>query len=82
MRSLDKYYSYTDFLKALGRTDNTNNAEKLLDTIYLDLFLNHVHRAQTEEYLLACIDSALDERNEAAFNKYVKELEKFQTTAG
>ncbi|MBK3494860.1 IDEAL domain-containing protein [Viridibacillus sp. YIM B01967] len=79
---MDKYYSYTDFLKALGRTDNTSNAEKLLDTIYLDLFLNHVHRAQIEEHLLTCIDLALDERNEDAFYKYAQALQQLQTTVG
>ena len=75
MRSLDKYYSYTDFLRAVGQSKKVNEAEKLLNEIYLDLFLNHIQRTYREEQLTVLIDQALDERNEYAFHLYANELE-------
>lgn len=75
MRSLDKYYSYTDFLKAVGQSKKVNEAEKLLNEIYLDLFLNRIQRMYREEQLTVLIDQALDERNEYAFHQYASELE-------
>ena len=35
---MDKYYSYADFLKAMGRNQTVSEAEKLLNDIYMDLF--------------------------------------------
>ncbi|CAM5554594.1 IDEAL domain protein OS=Lysinibacillus sphaericus OX=1421 GN=LS41612_19480 PE=4 SV=1 [Lysinibacillus sphaericus] len=52
MESLDKYYSYTDFLKAVGQSKKVDEAEKLLNEIYLDLFLNHIQRMHREEQLM------------------------------
>ena len=49
---MDKYYSYADFLKAMGRNQTVSEAEKLLKDIYMDLFLNHVHREQRKNRLL------------------------------
>lgn len=74
MRSLDKYYSYTDFLKAVGQTKKVDEAEKLLNEIYLDLFLNHIQRMHREEQLMVLIDRALDDRDEKAFHLYANEL--------
>ena len=74
MRSLDKYYSYTDFLKAVGQSKKVDEAEKLLNEIYLDLFLNHIQRMYREEQLMVLIDRALDEKDEKAFHLYAHEL--------
>ncbi|MET4563608.1 uncharacterized protein YpiB (UPF0302 family) [Lysinibacillus parviboronicapiens] len=75
MRSLDKYYSYTDFLKAVGQSKKVDEAEKLLNEIYLDLFLNRIQRMHREEQLMVLIDRALDEKDERAFHQYATELE-------
>lgn len=74
MRSLDKYYSYTDFLKAVGQSKKVDEAEKLLNEIYLDLFLNHIQRMHREDQLMVLIDRALDEKDEKAFHLYAHEL--------
>jgi len=74
VRSLDKYYSYTDFLKAVGQSKKVDEAEKLLNEIYLDLFLNHIQRMYREEQLMVLIDRALDEKDEKAFHLYAHEL--------
>ncbi|MEB2298472.1 IDEAL domain-containing protein [Lysinibacillus xylanilyticus] len=71
---MDKYYSYTDFLKAVGQTKKVDEAEKLLNEIYLDLFLNHIQRKHREEQLMVLIDRALDDRDENAFHLYANEL--------
>ncbi len=72
--AMDKYYSYADFLKAMGRNQTVSEAEKLLNEIYMDLFLNHVHREQRKERLLTLIDGALDQKNESSFVQYTNEL--------
>lgn len=74
MRSLDKYYSYTDFLKAVGQSKKVDEAEKLLNEIYLDLFLNRIQRMHRQEQLMVLIDRALDEKDENAFYQYASEL--------
>ncbi|MBG9454841.1 IDEAL domain protein [Lysinibacillus sphaericus] len=71
---MDKYYSYTDFLKAVGQTKKVDEAEKLLNEIYLDLFLNHIQRMHREEQLMVLIDRALDDKDEKAFHLYANEL--------
>ncbi|MEG0450749.1 MAG: IDEAL domain-containing protein [Lysinibacillus sp.] len=71
---MDKYYSYTDFLKAVGQTKRISEAEKLLNDIYLDLFLNRIQRMQREEQLVVLIDKALDEKDEQSFHLYANEL--------
>lgn len=71
---MDKYYSYTDFLKAVGQTKKVDEAEKLLNEIYLDLFLNHIQRMHREEQLMVLIDRALDDKDEIAFHLYANEL--------
>ncbi|WP_107925290.1 IDEAL domain-containing protein [Lysinibacillus parviboronicapiens] len=72
---MDKYYSYTDFLKAVGQSKKVDEAEKLLNEIYLDLFLNRIQRMHREEQLMVLIDRALDEKDERAFHQYATELE-------
>ena len=37
---MDKQYSYADFLKAMGEAGKESSAEKMLNEIYLDMFLN------------------------------------------
>lgn len=73
---MDKYYSYTDFLKAVGQSKKVNEAEKLLNEIYLDLFLNRIQRTYRIEQLTVLIDQALDQRDEQAFYLYTSELER------
>lgn len=74
MISMDKYYSYTDFLRAVGHYQQETESEKLLTDIYVDLFLNRLQRIQRIERLEELIDIALDQRNEEAFLAYTKEL--------
>lgn len=71
---MDKYYSYTDFLKAVGQQPNNDEAEKLLNEIYLDLFLNRLQRVHRIEQLKALIDTSLDQKNEQKFIRYTMEL--------
>jgi uncharacterized protein YpiB (UPF0302 family) len=75
---LDKYYSYTDFLKAVGQSKKVDEAEKLLNEIYLDLFLNRIQRMHRQEQLIVLIDRALDEKDENAFYQYATELNSLQ----
>jgi uncharacterized protein YpiB (UPF0302 family) len=71
---MDKYYSYTDFLRAVGHFPKVNDSEKLLNDIYLDLFLNRLLRLQRISQLEQLIDSSLDARNERDFQAYTTEL--------
>ena len=76
--SMDKYYSYTDFLRAVGQYPKEIESEKLLNDIYLDLFLGRLQRLQRIDQLKKLIDISLDERNEQAFNQYCEELHYLQ----
>ncbi|SEN14135.1 IDEAL domain-containing protein [Paenisporosarcina quisquiliarum] len=71
---MDKQYSYADFLKAMGQTGNESSAEKLLNEIYLDMFLNIIHREQSSNRLFALIDEALDRKDMDAFLEYTTAL--------
>ena len=71
---MDKYYSYTDFLRAVGQFPKVKDSEKLLNDIYLDLFLNRLLRLQRISQLEQLIDSSLDARNERLFYAYASEL--------
>ncbi|HSP20871.1 MAG TPA: IDEAL domain-containing protein [Planococcus sp. (in: firmicutes)] len=71
---MENYYSYADFMKAMAQTKKVTEAEKLLNDIYLDLFLKHVHRSQQEEQLMNLIDEALDNNDREAFNTYSEQL--------
>lgn len=71
---MENYYSYADFMKAMAQTKKITEAEKLLNEIYLDLFLKHVHRSQQEERLMTLIDQALDNKDREAFNTYTAQL--------
>lgn len=72
---MDKQYSYADFLKAMGQTGKESSAEKLLNEIYLDMFLNIIHREQSSKRLLALIDVALDQKDKKAFIQYTNALQ-------
>ena len=78
MSELEKNYSYAEFLKAVGRNSSSLQAEKLLNEIYMDLFLNHIHREQTKNRLIEIIDIALDCRDEEAFLSYTERLLKLE----
>jgi uncharacterized protein YpiB (UPF0302 family) len=75
---MDKQYSYTDFLKAMGQTGKESSAEKLLNEIYLDMFLNIIHREQSQYRLVKLIDEALDGKDQVAFMKYTDMLHHLQ----
>ena len=75
---MEKNYSYAEFLKAVGRNSSQVQAEKLLNEIYMDLFLNRIHREQTKERLKVLIDRALDCLDERAFLIYSKQLLKIE----
>lgn len=74
MISMDKFYSYTDFLKVIGQCTEGTQHEQLLNEIYLDLFLNRLQRLHRIEQLLRFIDQSLDEHNEHDFYLYTDEL--------
>lgn len=69
---MENNYSYAEFLKAVGKNSSSLQAERLLDQIYLDLFLKHIHREQTKERFLKLIDFALDHKDKEAFQLYSK----------
>lgn len=75
---MEKNYSYAEFLKAVGKNSSSLHAEKLLNDIYMDLFLSHIHREQTKKRLMALIDLALDCRDERAFQMYSDQLLKLE----
>lgn len=72
---MENYYSYADFMKAMAQTKKITEAEKLLNDIYLDLFLKHVHRSQQEAQLMTLIDEALDNNDRQAFSKFTTQLQ-------
>ncbi|ALC84501.1 MULTISPECIES: IDEAL domain-containing protein [Bacillaceae] len=76
---MDKQYSYADFLKAMGQTGKESSAEKLLNEIYLDMFLNIIHREQSSYRLLQLIDDALDQKDKHAFIEYTNALQQLQS---
>ncbi|GEN82774.1 hypothetical protein SLU01_10860 [Sporosarcina luteola] len=75
---MEKKYSYAEFLKAVGKNSSSLQAERLLNDIYMDLFLSHIHREQTKRRLLKLIDLALDQKDESAFNRLTDELMKME----
>ena len=74
MSVLEKRYSYTGFMKSVGRNPSTAQAEKLLKDIYMDLFLKQLHREQVKERLVRLVDQSLDSKDEQTFMKYTTEL--------
>lgn len=75
---MENNYSYAEFLKAVGKNSSSLQAEKLLNEIYLDLFLKHIHREQTKKRLIDLIDLALDCMDESAFLMYSERLAKLE----
>ena len=75
---MENNYSYAEFLKAVGKNSTSLQAEKLLNEIYMDLFLNRIHREQTKSRLIEMIDHALDCRDEQAFLLYTERLLKLE----
>lgn len=71
---MDKYFSYTDFLKAVGQYPKVREEEKLLNEIYLDLFLSRLQRLHRVSQLEVLIDESLDRHDEQAFYAYTAEL--------
>lgn len=81
MISMDKFYSYTDFLRAVGQADSVNEDGKLLNDIYLDLFLNRILRLQRIEVLKELIDQSLDTLDKTNFYNYSSELNELLTVS-
>ncbi|MFC4355167.1 IDEAL domain-containing protein [Chryseomicrobium palamuruense] len=77
---MDKYYSYTDFLKAMSDTGTESSSMTLLQEIYLDMFLDHIHREQLTERLNHLIDAALDAGDQEKFMVYTSQLNELHTT--
>ena len=71
---MDKFYSYTDFLKSLNQCTEETEHERFLNDIYLDLFLNGMGRLHRIEQLQSLIDEALDQKDEEQFMHYTNEL--------
>lgn len=78
MSVLEKKYSYTEFMKSIGRNTSSAHAEKLLNEIYMDLFLKRLHREQIRKRLNGLVDQSLDNRDKSAFLAYTDELLKFE----
>ena len=75
---MDKYFSYTDFLKAVGQYPKVREEEKLLNEIYLDLFLSRLQRLHRVSQLEVLIDESLDQQDEQAFYAYTAELKEIK----
>ncbi|MFD1206761.1 IDEAL domain-containing protein [Sporosarcina contaminans] len=71
---MEKNYSYAEFLKAVGKNSSSLHAEKLLNEIYMDLFISHIHREQNRNRLLELIDESLDHNDKEAFHRLTEEL--------
>ncbi|WOV83504.1 IDEAL domain-containing protein [Sporosarcina jeotgali] len=72
---MENNYSYAEFLKAVGKNSSSMQAEKMLNDIYIDLFLNHIHREQTRTRLLEEIDAALDRNDKPTFMQLTDSLQ-------
>ncbi|AOV06889.1 IDEAL domain-containing protein [Sporosarcina ureilytica] len=75
---MEKKYSYAEFMKVVGRNRSSVYAEKLLNEIYMDMFLNRLHREQTRGRIVKLIDDALDHRDEQKFHLYAEKLSDFR----
>ena len=71
---MENNYSYAEFLKAVGKNSSSMHAEKMLNDIYIDLFLSHIHREQTRSRLLEEIDAALDSQDKRTFMELTETL--------
>ncbi len=74
--------SYAEFLKAVGNNSTSLEAEKLLNEIYWDLFLQHIHLEQTKARLMILIDEALDQNDKPSFDLYTQQLIDFSQEQG
>ncbi|GEK33636.1 IDEAL domain-containing protein [Kurthia sibirica] len=54
--------------------------QELLNDIYMDMFLKHIHAEQQISLLLQAIDEALDARDETEFMKHTYDLLKLQSS--
>lgn len=78
MSTVENNYIYVELNISEGERDTTVQAEKMLNDIYMDLFLNRIHRKQIHERILTLIDKSLDYNNKSAFLKYCEQLKKFE----
>lgn len=75
---MENKYTHVNFMKIVSKNSSTVHAEKLLNDIYMDMFLNRIHREQTRTRLLYLIDDALDHRDENKFKQYAEQLSQFE----
>ncbi|MDS9472676.1 IDEAL domain-containing protein [Sporosarcina pasteurii] len=75
---MERKYSNAEFMKVVGRRRSSVYAEKLLNEIYMDMFLNRLHREQTRRRIEKVIDEALDTRDEQKFHLYAGKLFDFR----
>lgn len=78
MSAVENNYIYVELNISEGNHDATVQAEKMLNDIYMDLFLNRIHRKQIRKRILTLIDKSLDHNNKSAFLKYCEQLKKFE----
>lgn len=71
---MEKKYSNVEFMKVIRKGSSTLHAEKMLNEIYMEMFLNCIHREQTTERLMVLIDEALDRHDEESFTHYTEQL--------
>lgn len=75
---MENNYSHVDFMKIVRKNSSTVHAEKLLNDIYMDMFLKSIHREQTRDRIVELIDEALDKRDEKSFKQYTEQLSIYQ----
>ncbi len=75
---MEKENSYVDFMKTVNKRWSRVREEKLLNEIYMDLFLKGIHREQMKKRLVFLIDQSLDNHDELKFSQYAKQLEKLK----
>lgn len=75
---MEKENSHVDFVGVINKNCSTVKEEKILNEIYMDLFLKSIHRHQIKKRLVYLIDRSLDNRDELKFLQYTKQLGKFK----
>lgn len=71
---MEKKYSNIEIVKVIRKRKSTLQAERMLNEIYMDMFLNCIHREQTTERLIKRIDKSLDQNDKESFMQYTDQL--------
>lgn len=67
-------HSFKRLLSAISYEEEQARAERLLDEIYLNLFMKHLRQKQQKDRLRLLIDEALDRKDRLAFLAYTEVL--------